>query len=169
MTRPSRTVATPLPTSRPLAPVTTDALAAGGFAGAVGASLFALFFLAVDALRGDALATPSLVGAVALQGASPLAQTPVDLAIVGAYSLVHAFLFAAFATFAALALVRLRTLPDLPVLALVLALGLEGGFLAATSLLAPGLGETIGHGVVLAGNAIAGTTMAVVLRRELAR
>jgi hypothetical protein len=145
--------------------VTTDALAAGGFAGAVGASLFALFFLAVDALRGDALATPSLVGAVALQGASPLAQTPVDLAIVGAYSLVHAFLFAAFATFAALALVRLRTLPDLP----VLALGLEGGFLAATSLLAPGLGETIGHGVVLAGNAIAGTTMAVVLRRELAR
>jgi hypothetical protein len=63
--------------------------------------------------------------------------------------------------------VRMRTLPDLPMLALVLALGLEGGFLATTGLLAPGLGETIGHGIVLAGNAVAGTTMAFILRREL--
>jgi hypothetical protein len=168
MNRPSRAVAIPLPTSRPLAPATADALAAGVFAGAVGASLFALFFLVLDLLRGEALATPALVGAVVLQGASALQWAPVDLGIVGAYSLVHAFLFASFATLASLALVRMRTIPDLPVLALVLALGLEGGFLVTTGLLAPGLGATIGHGVVLAGNAVAGITMAVILRRELA-
>ena len=170
MTRPARALAIPLPTSRPLAPATADALAAGVFAGAVGASLFALFFLVLDLLRGEALATPALVGAVVLQGASALQWAPVDLGIVGAYSLVHAFLFASFATLASLALVRMRTIPDLPVLALalVLALGLEGGFLVTTGLLAPGLGATIGHGVVLAGNAVAGITMAVILRRELA-
>lgn len=169
MTRSTRAVAAPLPVSRSLAPVTTDALAAGAFAGAVGASLFALFFLLIDLLLGgEALATPSLVGAVVLQGASPLVPAPVDLGIVAAYSLVHAFLFIGFATLAALALVRLRTVPALPLLALVLALGLEAGFLLATSLFAPGLGATIGHGIVLAGNAVAAITMAVILRRELA-
>jgi hypothetical protein len=167
MTRPARALAIPLPTSRPLAPATTDALAAGVFAGAVGASLFALFFLALDLLRGEALATPSLVGAVVLQGASPLVQAPVDLAIVGVYSVVHAFLFASFATLAALSLVRLGKIRSLPLLALVLSIGLEGAFLTATGLFAPGLGETIGHGIVLAGNAVAGTTMAFILRREL--
>ena len=36
------------------------------------------------------------------------------------------------------------------------------------ALATPGLGETIGHGSLLAGNAVAGITMAVILRRELA-
>jgi len=167
MTRRSRAVAIPRPASDPLASSTADALAAGLFGGALAAAAFALFFLAADLLRGEALATPSLVGAVVLRGASPLAAAHVDLALVGAFSLIHGALFVGFATLAALGLARLHTRPDLPLLALVLALGLEGGFLIAAALFAPGLGETIGHGVVLAGNAVAGLVMAAMLRREL--
>jgi hypothetical protein len=165
MAQSSRSLA--IPVSRPLSGATADAVAAGLFGGAMAAGVFALFFLAVDLLRGEALATPSLVGAVVLRGASPLAPAPVDLALVGGFSLIHGALFVGFATLAALALSRLRTRPELPLLALVLALVLEAGFLAATALLAPGLGAAIGHGAVLAGNALAGVVMALFLRREL--
>jgi hypothetical protein len=142
-------------------------LAAGLFGGALSAGAFALYFLVVDLLRAEALATPSLVGAVLLRGAAPQAAVPVDLALVALFSLLHGALFIGFASAAAWILSRLRALPDLPLLALVLALALEGGFLLATGVFAPGLGAAIGHGVVLAGNAIAGVTLAVMLRREL--
>jgi hypothetical protein len=165
MSQSSRSIA--IPVSRPLSGAAADALAAGLFGGAMAAGVFALFFLAVDLLRGEALATPALVGAAVLRGASPLAPAPVDLALVGGFSLIHGALFVGFATLATLALSRLRARPSLPVLAVGLALGLEGSFLAATGLLAPGLGATIGHGVVLAGNALAGVVMALFLRREL--
>jgi hypothetical protein len=170
MAQPSRPVAipVPIPASRPLSGASADALAAGLFGGALAAAAFALFFLAVDLLRGEALATPSLVGAVVLRGASPLAPVPVDLALVGGFSLIHGALFVGFATLAALVLSRLRARPGLLVLAVGAGLALEAAFLAATALFAPGLGATIGHGAVLAGNALAGVVMAALLRRELA-
>jgi hypothetical protein len=171
VSHPPRAIAIPASNSHPSRPLwsaSADALAAGLFGGALAASAFALYFLAVDLLRGEALATPSLVGAVVFRGASPLAPVPVDLGIVGGFSLLHGALFVGFATLAAFALARLRALPDLPLLALVLALGLEASFLLGSGLFAPGLGGAIGHGVVLAGNAVAGLVMAVLLRRELA-
>jgi hypothetical protein len=168
MSRSSRALAVSESSRRPLAGATPDVVAASLFGGALSAGVFALYFLAVDGVRAEALATPSLVGAVLLGGASPLATVPFDLGLVGAFSLVHGALFIAFAGVAALTLVRFGLRPDLPVLALVLTLGLEGGFLAGTALLAPGLGDAIGHGVVLAGNALAGITLALMLRRELA-
>ncbi len=163
MTSRSRATAIPLATPR------ADTVAAGLFAGAVGASLLALFFLAVDVVRGEALATPSLVAAVVLEGAAPGQVGPVDLTRVASFSLLHGVLFVGFAMVATFVVQRLRTLPDLPLLAIGLALGLEAGFLAGNALLAPGLGEAIGHGAVLAGNALAATGMAVVMRRELSR
>ncbi len=168
MGRSSSAIAIPVPSPRAYAPATAGALLAGLFAGAVGASVFALYFLALDVLRGEALETPALVGAVVLHGASPLVRAPVDLVVVGAYSLVHALLFVSFAALASLGVARLGSLPKLPLLALGLALGLEASFLVATALLAPGLGGAIGHGVVLVGNGIAGLGMAIVMRRDLA-
>jgi hypothetical protein len=136
----------------------------GIYAGAIGAALFALYFLAVDVWRSEALATPSLVGAAVLQGISPLATVPVNLGLVGAFSLVHASLFAGFGVIASYVVSRMRELPALPLLAIGCFLALQGGFLAATALLAPGLGAAIGHGFVAAGNALAASAIAVWLR-----
>jgi hypothetical protein len=136
----------------------------GIYAGAIGAALFALYFLAVDVWRSEALATPALVGAAVLQGASPLAPVPVDLGLVGAFSLVHAALFAGFGVVVSCVVSRMRELPALPLLAIGCFLALQSGFLAATALLAPGLGAAIGHGWVAAGNALAAAAIAVWLR-----
>jgi hypothetical protein len=154
-----------LPRPLPDAEVVVD----GIFAGAVSAALFALYFLGVDLLRAEALATPSLVGAVVLQGASPQAAVGVDLGLVGAFSLVHAALFTGFGVAASWIVSRMRALPDLPLLALGCFLGLEGGFLAAAALFAPGLGAAIGHGVVIGGNALAAAALALSLRSNRAR
>ena len=101
------------------------------------------------------LVTPSLVGAVVLQGASPQALVPVNLGLVAAFSVVHALLFCAFGVAASATATRLRDLPPLPLLALGSLLALEVCFYAATALIAPGLGAAIGHWVVLGGNALA--------------
>ena len=139
-------------------------LADGILAGAIAAALFALYFLAVDVWRAEALATPSRVAAVVLQGASPLATVAVDLGLVGAFSLVHAALFAGFGVVVSCLVSRMRALPALPLLALGCFVALESGFLAAASLLAPGLGATIGHGFVAAGNMLAAVAVASYLR-----
>ena len=148
-----------LPISLPNLGVVAD----GFLAGAIGAASFALYFLAVDLARAEPFATPSLVGAVVLEGAS-LAPRSVDLGIVAAYSLVHAALFAAFGVAASWLVSRLRAVPASPLLALLCFLALEVGFLAATSVFAPGLGSTIGHGVVAGGNALAAAVVALYLR-----
>lgn len=139
-------------------------VADGIFAGAIAAALFALYFLAVDWVRAEALATPSLVGAVVLQGASPQLLAPVDLGLVAAFSLIHAALFTSFGVAASWLVSRLRVLPDLPLLALGCFLALEGGFLAAASLVAPGLAAAIGHGAVIGGNLLAAVAVAHYLR-----
>jgi hypothetical protein len=147
---------------RPLvdAVVVTD----GIFAGAIAAGAFALYFLAVDLVRAEALATPSLVGAVILQGASAQSALPVNLGLVAAYSLVHAVVFTTFGITVSVVTNRLQRMPNLPLLALGSLLALEGGFLVAAEILAPGLGSAIGHGVVLAGNAIAAVAIGLYLR-----
>jgi len=160
MNRPNRSTAVVLP--RPL--LDAAVVADGLLAGAIAAGVFALYFLVVDVLGAEALATPSLVGAVLLDGASPSAAVPVSLGLVGAFSLVHAAAFGAFGVATSALTSRLRTLPDLPLLALGCFFGLEGGFLAATALVAPGLGTAIGHGAVVGGNALAAVAIALYLR-----
>jgi hypothetical protein len=162
MTDPTRKTSTAVALPRPLVDVVV--VADGIFAGAFAAGFFALYFLAFDLIRSEALATPSLVGAVILQGASPQDAVPVKLGLVAAYSLVHAVLFAGFGVAASVVTNRLSRLPDLPLLALGCFLALEGGFLIGTAIFAPGLGAAIGHGVVLAGNAVASVVFAIYLR-----
>ena len=116
----NRSQAVALP--RPLLDV--EVVVDGMFAGAIAAALVTLYFLGVDLLRAEALATPSLVGAVVLQGASPQAAVGVDLGLVGAFSLVHAALFTVFGVAASWTVSRMRALPDLPLLALGCFLGL---------------------------------------------
>lgn len=142
-----------------------DVVGDGFFAGATGAALTALYFLAMDVVQHEPLYTPSLVGAVVLRGAEVGAAVSVDLALVGIFSLVHGALFVGYGIVWAAALSRLRETPDLPLIALGCFLGLEIGFVVGVSVVAPGLATAVGHGHVVAGNVLAAIGMAVWLRR----
>ncbi len=70
-------------------------LGEGVAAGLVGAAIVALWFLAIDTIRGEPLRTPKLLAAAFLGQASPGAA-------VFAYTLVHGFAFLAFGIVASL-------------------------------------------------------------------
>lgn len=162
-------MAAPVQTWSPTFTTRSSAAAAahGAYAGALGAGAIALFFLAVDALVRGVLWTPSLVGGVLFQGASPTEPVTTDLALVAGYSLVHAALFLGFGAGVALAVARLPRMPRPAVLAAACFVGLELGALAGSRVVAPGLAETIGLGWITAGNALAALAMAAWLCDEV--
>ena len=126
--------------------VSTDRIAFSSLiSGAYASAAVALMFLAVDALRGNPLLTPSLIGSVALLGESPGAVRGVRLDMVALYSLLHFTAFAALGLGATLLHVRERVLRDHPVLlgALVFAV-LNAAAALVDAVLFPGLVQAIG-------------------------
>ena len=142
-----------------------DVLGDGFYAGATGAAVVALFFLAADAIQRDPFYTPSLVGSVLFKGAAPGPEVRVDLAMVALFSIVHAGAFVVFGTVYDWVLSRLRETPDLPLIAISCFVLLELGIVATASVLAPGLAEEIGYGYIGAANALAAIGMAVWLKQ----
>ena len=135
------------------------------FAGGVGGSATALFFLAVDAILGRLLFTPSAIGTALFTGEAVSAATPVRLDMVVYYSVVH---FAVFGTvaFAAAELTRWR--PDLErrplaIAGIIFAILTAGMFLANAFVL-HGVLSSIGIVPVIAANAVTGVAMAVFFR-----
>ena len=142
-----------------------DVLGDGLYAGGIGASVVALWFLAVDAVTREPLFTPSLVAGVLLRGAEASPELPVDLGLVAAYTMIHAFLFVAFGMALDFVVSRLRETPDLPVIAVASFVVMELGFVAAMRMAVPGVAEVIGHGYIAAGNVFAAIGMATWLHR----
>jgi hypothetical protein len=136
----------------------------GVFAGLIGASGVALWFLAVDAVLREPLYTPSLVGSALLRGVSPASAPPIDLTMVAAFTAVHSFLFIVFGIAASWAVDQFRRTPDMPLITIATFIALEGGFVIATKLLVPELAEAIGHGFIVGGNAFAALAMGLYLR-----
>jgi len=154
---PSRTRATP---RIGLAEIAGD----GVFAGLVGASAVALWFLAVDVVTREPFFTPSLVASTLLRGTPAGPDVPVDLGMVAAFTAIHSFLFIVFGIAASWLVDQFEHTPDLPLIAIVTFVALEAGFVAATKLLIPDVAATIGHGFIAGGNALAAVGMAVYLR-----
>jgi hypothetical protein len=129
-------------------------------AGAYGSATVALLFLLLDTLRGDPLATPSLMGSVFLLGQAPSADLPVRLDMLALYSLVH------FAIFTGLALggtwfSARASRPARAGLAGVLMVTMSAGVIAVDALWAPGLLQLIGLVPLLVANVAASAVMAV--------
>lgn len=141
-----------------------ETLGDGIFAGLIGASAVALWFLALDTVTREPLFTPSLVGSALLRGVEATPDHVVDMSMVATYTLIHCLLFAGFGIAAAWIVDRFREPPDLPPLALVCFFSLEGGFVLATKFLVPSVAETLGHGVIIVGNVLAAIAMAIALR-----
>jgi hypothetical protein len=136
----------------------------GIYAGLIGASVVGLFFLGVDGFTRTALFTPSLVGGVLFEGVTPRADLPVNLTWVALYSVVHGAAFVAFAFAVAFVTARMRKTPELLLLAIILFVLLELGFIAGTRLAVPGVAEVVGHGYIATANMLAAIAIATYLR-----
>jgi hypothetical protein len=135
--------------------------AAGVIAGAIGAGTIALYFLVVDSVLREPLYSPAVLGGAIFDGVVAPAGSPVDLGRVVAWTWVHGLLFMTFGLLAARLLASSRFEPKTPAFALMLAIGLQLGFLAATGMLGAEVAAAIGHGWVLMGNVVAATSMAL--------
>lgn len=122
-----------------------------------GGGLVAMFFLVFDVVtRGQALFTPSLMGSVLFDGASPDSVQAVSMLAVAKYTAVHFIAFGvlglglSFVTHQA----EIRARHPLLVMALVFVV-LEIGFWAGTTVAIPGVLERIGVLPVAAANLLA--------------
>jgi hypothetical protein len=136
----------------------------GVFAGLIGASAVALWFLVVDTALREALFTPSLVASAVLKGMPASAEHQVDLTMVAAFTALHSMAFIAFGVTASWLVDQFQHTPDLPLITIGVFLALEGGFVIATKLLVPDVAEVIGHGFIVAGNVFAAVGMGLYLR-----
>jgi hypothetical protein len=136
----------------------------GVFAGLIGASAVALWFLVVDAALREPLFTPSLVASALLRDAPPSPDHAIDLSMVAAFTAIHSSLFILFGIAASWVVDQFRHTPDLPLITIGAFIALEGGFVIATKLFVPDLAATIGHGLIVAGNVFAAVGMGLYLR-----
>jgi hypothetical protein len=136
----------------------------GVFAGLIGASAVALWFLVVDAALREPLFTPSLVASALLRGALASPEHAVDLSMVASFTAIHSFLFILFGIVASWLVDQFQHTPDLPLISIGTFIALEGGFVIATKLFVPDLAATVGHGFIVAGNVFAAVGMGLYLR-----
>lgn len=136
----------------------------GVFAGLIGASAVALWFLVVDAALREPFFTPSLVASALLKGMPASAEHAVDLTMVAAFTALHSITFIVFGVLVSWVVDQFEHTPDLPLISIGVFLALEGGFVVATKLLVPEIAELIGHGFIVAGNVFASVGMGFYLR-----
>jgi hypothetical protein len=92
----------------------------GVFAGLVGASAVALWFLAVDAVLREPLYTPSMVAGALLRGTPAAAEQSVDLTMVAAFTALHSFLFILFGIAASWIVDQFQRTPDMPLISIAI-------------------------------------------------
>jgi len=135
----------------------------GIMAGVIGASAIALFFLVVDLVRFEPLFTPSMLGSAILKGVTPSAEIPVDMSMVGAYTLLHGGLFALVGCLGAWALVQRGTSPGLGIVSTILFAIFEFGSIAAAAIYLPTLIPLLGAGTITLGNLLSALAMGAYL------
>jgi len=136
----------------------------GVFAGLIGASAVALWFLVVDAALREPLFTPSLVASAVLLGVPASPDHAIDLSMVASFTVVHCMLFIGFGIVASWVVDQFQHTPDLPLISIAIFIGLEGGFVTATKVFVPDVAAVVGHGFIVAGNVFAAVGMAIYLR-----
>lgn len=130
------------------------------YAGVIGGSASALFFLVIDLMNGQPFFTPSLMGSVLFYGIAAEDVTTVQLSAVVYYSIAHVAAFAAIGVLVAWLVhrVELNARHPFEVLLVLFAI-VEVVFLVVTPLALPGVIERLGIGRVGTANLLAATAM----------
>ena len=142
-----------------------EVLGDGAMAGAIGASVIALFFLLIDTARHEPFFTPSVMASALLRGASPAQGAAVDLSMVAAYSLLHAAAFIGVGVLAAWATAMRHASVATFTLAIALFASLEAGFLVTCIAVDRSLLDVVGVAPATVGNLLAAIGMAAYLHR----
>ena len=126
------------------------------YAGGIGGSIVALFFLAIDVWNGQPLITPSLMGSVLFLGTPAASVADVRLDMVAAYTLVHFAAFGVLGTVIAVAVHELELHSKHPLIVGLSIFALaEVAFFTAAGLFLPGVVDTVGAGRIGAANLLA--------------
>ena len=141
-------------------------LAYGAFyGGALGGSIIALFFLVVDAIQGQALYTPSMLGAALFLDTT---TTAVRVDMVALFSIVHFVTFFALGGVASWLHLTWEPLRDrMASLGIVLFVLLTGALFLGSWLFMDGVVASLGIFEVLLANALTAAAMAAFITRAL--
>jgi len=130
------------------------------YAGVLGGSAVALFFLVTDLLDGRPFFTPSLIGSVLFHGVSPTDVATVHLDAVAYFSIVHFGGCAVVGTLVTWLVHEVELHSRHPVVVLIVLFAiLEVVFLLVASLAMPGVIERLGILRVGAANLLAAASM----------
>jgi hypothetical protein len=141
----------------------------GLVAGLVGAATVALWFLALDAIAGRPLHTPTILGTALFRGGQGLASSetvPVSVEMVVLYTWVHALVFCVIGGVAARLLAVAERQPNAGFGVLLLFVVLAFGFLMVTLIFAEPVLRALTWPAILGGNLLAAVTMGVYFWRR---
>ena len=139
---------------------TADFLFDTFYGGAIGGSVLSLFFLALDALEGQALFTPSLLGTALFSDATVSAGTEISLDYVAYFSVVHLAAFLVIGAGLTAAYRRLGAYARRPAFMVAFTFAvLTGGFALAGLTVVPGVITVIGLPWIAVGNLLTAVGM----------
>ncbi len=158
--------------NRPPAPASARAtpfFRRGIIAGLVGASTIALWFLALDVVRGRPLYTPTLLGTALLRGPAAVASAknlPISLPVVLFFTLVHGLAFIGIGLAGQRLLELAEKNANYGFGVILFSVIFLSGFLFISLVFAAEILDALSWPAVLAGNLIALGAMSVYFRRH---
>jgi hypothetical protein len=123
----------------------------GIIAGLIGAAVVAAWFFAIDAIQGEPLRTPRLLGAALLRAADPVG--------VAAYTVVHGVAFIAFGLVGALLIAGAERQPMLVFALVILFSAFEIFFFGAIVIVASWILDELAGWTIFVGNILAAAAM----------
>lgn len=146
--------------------IPTSVVREGLVTGLLGGVAVALWFLLIDALRGQPLFTPAALGSALFGGARSVAEVEMSVATVGVYTIVHFAAFFAIGILASAFALASRSEPRLVLGMALVFVTLETLALGAFAILAAWLLGTLQVWTILVANAIAAVAMGLYLWRH---
>ena len=147
----------------------TAVYAEGLLAGLVGAATIALWFLALDGVKGRPLFTPTVLGTALFRGGAGLGSPealPIDFEMVLSFTWVHVLVFLIIGVAASRLLGLAERNPSFGFGIVLLFVVFECGFLLACMLFAEPVLRALTWPEVLVGNLLAAAAMAAVFWRR---
>jgi hypothetical protein len=152
--------------ARPV-PTWADFVYEAFYCGAIGGSIVALFFLLLDAIRGEPFFTPSLIGQVLFEGVTAHEVVDLRLDMVAYYSAVHFATFGMLGGAVALAVREVELHSRNPVgILLGLFVFVEWAFFVATWVFLPGVMDVLGPFRVAFANLLAASGIVLFLTAQ---